>query len=337
MDTAAQYATDRRLVILIPVFDEWRALQLLLREIDLRVAGVGWRVSVLLVDDGSTEELPVESFCGSGSGFERIDVLGLRKNIGQQRAIAVGLAYLEKNIPCDAVVVMDGDGEDSPADIPRLLARFDALGGTRVVFAARARRSEGLVFKFFYRLYRLAHRALTGISVRVGSFCVLPISAVGKLVVSSDLWNHFAASVFKARLPLDMVATNRGVRLAGQSKMNFTALVIHGLSAISVFGERVGVRGMLFAGIFFVFAAFGLFGVVLSRLFTDWAIPGWASLTSGLLVVLALQLLIGIAVFAFIILASRDSASFLPNRDHIYFIREVIRLWPGRGGEEDRD
>lgn len=335
MGPTAETATDRRLVIMIPVFNDWPAVELLLRDIDLRLAGSPWRVSVLLVDDGSTEPLPLEQLSEHRATFERIDVLGLRRNLGEQRAIAIGLAYLEQNVQFDALVVMDGDGEDSPEDIPRLLARFDELGGRRVVFAARDRRSEGPTFQFFYHLYRFAHRALTGVAVRVGSFCVLPTEAVHRLVVVSDLWNHFAASIFKAGLPFDMLPTSRGTRLRGQSKMNFTSLVIHGLSAISVFGERVGVRGMLFAGVFFLLAALGLLGVVSLRLFTNWTIPGWASLTSGLLVLLALQLLIGIAVFAFMVLASRDSASFLPNRDHVYFLRGVTPLWPVRHTKTD--
>lgn len=328
MNTAAEHAGDRRLVILIPVFNDWLALELLLRDIDSHLAGSPWQVAVLLVDDGSTEVLPVASLSQHRAKLERVEVLSLRRNLGHQRAIAVGLAYLEQNVQFDALVVMDGDGEDSPRDIPRLLARFDELGGTRIVFAARTRRSESFTFRFFYRLYRVVHRALTGVAVRVGSFCVLPAEAVRRLVVVSDLWNHFAASVFKAQLPLDMLATSRGVRLAGNSTMHFTSLVIHGLSAISVFGDRVGVRGMLFAGAFFVLAAFGLLGVVSLRLFTNLAVPGWASLTSGLLVLLALQMLIGIAVFAFIVLASRDSAGFLPSRDHVYFVRALTPLWP---------
>ena len=209
-----------------------------------------------------------------------------------------------------------------------MLARFDELSGTAVVFAARKRRSEGLVFRSFYQLYRLIHLTLTGIPVRVGNFCILPANALHRLVVVSDLWNHFAASVFKAQLPLDMVPTARAQRLAGRPAMSFTSLAVHGLSAISVFGDRVGVRGILLSALFFLFTIFSLLGVVSLRLFTDLAIPGWASYTAGVLVLLALQLLMLVTVFAFIVLGSRDTASFLPNRDHVYFVSGLQRLWP---------
>ena len=62
--------------------------------------------------------------------------------------------------------------------------------------------------------------------------------------------------------------------------MSFTSLAVHGLSAISVFGDRVGVRGILLSALFFLFTIFSLLGVVSLRLFTDLAIPGWASYTA---------------------------------------------------------
>ena len=46
-------------------------------------------------------------------------VLRLRRNVGHQRAIALGLTYLQVEAGCEAVIVMDADGEDRPADVPR--------------------------------------------------------------------------------------------------------------------------------------------------------------------------------------------------------------------------
>ena len=73
----------------------------------------------------------------------RVDVLRLRRNVGHQRAIAIGLAFIHAHRPCRAVVVMDADGEDRPSDVPRLLARLDAAGDPAIVFAERTRRSSG--------------------------------------------------------------------------------------------------------------------------------------------------------------------------------------------------
>ena len=72
-----------------------------------------------------------------------------------------GLAYIQEQAPCGTVVVMDGDGEDKPEDVPRLL---DALekSETQVVFAERGKRLDGPVFRASYLFYRTMHRVLTG-------------------------------------------------------------------------------------------------------------------------------------------------------------------------------
>ena len=101
-------------------------------------------------------------------------MLRLRRNLGHQRAIAVGLAYVEDRFKHDAVVVMDSDGEDDPSDVPRLLELLRAEGGRAIVFAERTRRSESWSFRFFYGLYKLLHRVLTGHGVRVGNFSAIP-------------------------------------------------------------------------------------------------------------------------------------------------------------------
>jgi glycosyltransferase involved in cell wall biosynthesis len=222
------------LLILIPTFNDWVPLARLLTEIDAVVSTLRKKTRVVLIDDGSTEPIPKNIECLEFASLYAVGILHLRRNLGHQRAIAVGLAYIEANLPCDAVVVMDGDGEDLPDDIPRMLERFTRHRGENIVFAARLKRSESWLFRIFYHGYRLLHYLCTGISVRVGNFSVIPSKLLRRLVVVSDLWNHYAASVIKARLPFETVDTRRGTRYAGESRMNFVALVVHGLSAISV-------------------------------------------------------------------------------------------------------
>jgi hypothetical protein len=319
-----------QLIVLIPVFNDWGPAELLTERLDRELDHLPWRVQVLLVDDGSTQPIPADAFARPFSKIERLNVLVLRRNLGHQRALAIGLAYVQAHVPCQAVVIMDGDGEDAPQDIPRLLARFDEHHRQRIIFAARARRSEGWLFRSLYRLYKTLHLVLTGIPVRVGNFSVVPQYLLCRLVVVSDLWNHYAASVFKARLPLDMVETERAPRLAGQSKMNFTSLVIHGLSAISVFGDRVGVRMLIATSVLVGSALVALGAVVGLRVFTNLAIPGWATYAFGILLVLTVQLLMTMMVFVFVVLGGRESSSFLPIRDHGYFVERTLTLWPTR-------
>src|SRR6266478_4336557 len=315
-----------QLVVVIPVFNDWDALRLLLQSLDDTLAARSIRASVLVIDDGSTSRPPQDLLRGTPRALREVEMLHLARNLGHQRAIAIGLTFVHQERSCDAVVVMDGDGEDRPEDVPRLVDELLSTGCETVVFAARARRTEGLAFRLFYPLYRLAHRILTGVAVRVGNFSVVPHRHLSTFVVLSEAWNHYAAAIFHARIPHRSIPTARGRRFSGRSTMNFVDLMTHGLSAIAVFGDIVGVRVLLGA-----FALFGsvvvlLFVTVLIRLCTDLAIPGWATYSSGLLVVISSQLLTVAFVGAFFILNSRNTLNFVPLRDYRLFLGPVDRV-----------
>src|SRR5262249_34330459 len=145
------------------------------------------------------------------------------------------------------------------------------------VFAERMKRSESLVFRFFYYLYRHLHFLLTSVRVRVGNFSAIPRQRLESLVAVSELWNHYAAAVFHSRQPYCSIPTQRAHRLSGRSSMNFVSLVAHGLSAISVYREVIGVRLLVLAICLALVAVAGLVTTVFLRLNTNLAIPGWAT------------------------------------------------------------
>jgi polyisoprenyl-phosphate glycosyltransferase len=316
---------SKRLAILIPVFNDWESLSILLPEIDNALWANGLRGSVILVDDGST--LPFERSSQLNPGTYRsvstLELVRLRCNLGHQRAIAVGLAHLnEKHPDADFVVVMDGDGEDSPSDIPALVSELLKVDSCRVIFAARIKRFEGALFQSMYHVYRLLHWLLTGIHVRVGNFSVLDRSVLARLLTTPDLWNHYAAAIFRSRIPFTMLPIARGRRYAGKSHMQYSSLVSHGLSAIAVFGENVGAR-LAIAVSFIALLACLLLGAVLTvRLFT----PCWATNAAGLLVVILFQALMALLVLMLLVLSGRSQARMIPLRDAGFFVESVQDL-----------
>lgn len=305
------------IVILVPVFNDWESVSVLVAELESMLEGRPARV--LIVDDGSTAERPHERT----DSRLRVDVLTLRRNLGHQRAIAVGLAFIESTSRCRAVVVMDGDGEDAPADALRLLAESEKGDPNAIVFAKRTKRSESLTFRAGYFAYRLLHRLMTGIAVQIGNFSVIPRPTLSRLVVSSDLWNHYAAAVVRARLPTTLVPTARQARIAGVSRMNLVALVAHGISAMTVFGDRVAVR--LLAALAAVGAFLGALAVALScGIALGWYTPPWWSPAVAFVVVSSVvQLTFLLFVLVFIVLGNRDQLGFVPLRDHQIFVSRV--------------
>lgn len=323
--------TDDKLIILMPVYNDWDALALLIPNLERELKASGLKANLLVVDDGCTVAVPPNLGQTSFTSIKGIEVLSLRRNLGHQRAIAVGLSFIEANRPCRAVIVMDSDGEDDPRDVPRLIQECVTNDDEKIIFAARNRRSETFIFRLLYHLYRLIHFLLTGVQVRVGNFSIIPAGALERLVAVSELWNHYAAAVHKAKLPMALLPTHRNRRLTGPSQMNFVALVVHGLSAMAVFGDRIGVRLLTIVSIGMGFASAALVCVIGIRLLTSLAIPGWATYATGILLVILIQMLIVVLVFAFIILAGRDTVSIIPRRDYIHMTGAIRQVYGEMG------
>ncbi len=305
------------LVVLMPVYEDWEAVRLLLCRFSAVKERLPAKVRFLLVDDGSLSqpEEPLNTTLGDDHSLE---VLHLVRNLGHQQAIAVGLCYAYDKLTADGIIVMDSDGQDSPDAVPSLLQSSPT--NDRVVFASRKRRSEGPMFALFYHSYRLLHWLLTGVAVRVGNFSYLPWGYLHRLVVSSELWNHYAATIFVSRIPYELVPIPRARRLGGKSKMNFSALVSHGLGAISVFSAVVGARVLVALGSASMISVLLLVTVLSIRIWTPLAVPGWASYSIGLLLVFLAQLLGMATAFSFLVLSGRSSAKTIPLKDYHFFL-----------------
>jgi hypothetical protein len=318
-----------KIVLLIPVFEDWESAALLCGLINstFQERRSQYAVTILFVDDGSYTSDEALRRKTVWDAIDGIHILRLRRNVGHQRAIAVGLAYVEHHVPCDAVVVMDGDGEDLPQSIPALLACASEKPSGQIVFAERGRRLEGIVFRVLYVAYRITHRLLTGRGIRFGNFSVIPFRFIRRLTVISELWGHYAASVVNARIPYGTVRVDRGRRLRGSTKMNFESLILHGLAAISVY-QTVGVRtligGIGLSGALLLFA----FGIVIIRIFTSLAIPGWTSVMLGICLLMICLILVGSLLYVFTSLSFRHLMGMLPTRDYIYFVDRCDRVHP---------
>jgi polyisoprenyl-phosphate glycosyltransferase len=324
------------LQILMPVFNDWESLETTLLQLDRTLAAHGIVAAVLVVDDGSTAMMPPALCQQKFAALARVEVLHLRRNLGHQRAIAIGLTFLYTETVGEAVVVMDADGQDRPEDVPELLRTFRAEHGRKIVFAARTRRSESVLFRICYHSYRGLHRLLTGVSVRVGNFSILPFSSLTSLSVVAELWNHYSAAIFRSRLPYVTIPAPRGTRTAGDSRMNFLNLLLHGLSALSVYGEVIGVRLLMVASILLVLDVGVLMAVLLLPSLEGGPPPRRLLFAGGILFFLLFEVIVVSGVLMFSMLSSRANLTFLPIRDYKYFVRDTEEIFR-RSAEPDRD
>jgi len=317
----------KNLHVVVPIFNDWVSFLALLKDIDHVSSTLDCAVSVIAVDDGSTEETPASiNDISSFPSLREIKVVKLATNVGHQRAIAIGISMAVSETDADAIVVMDSDGEDRPQDIPRLLAATQGRSEFAVV-ARRARRTNTLIFKVFYALYKAVFGILTGRSINFGNFCLISRGYAKRLIMTPELWNNLPAAVLRSRVPVVELPTDRGNRYAGTSKMNYVSLVVHGMGGISVYSDVIFVRMLAATAAFLVFSVVVIVSVISMKLFTNMNTPGWTTTVVFSILIILLQTIVTTLMTMLLLLNNRSQRLVIPRRDY----REYV----ASGGEVD--
>ena len=233
--------------ILIPNYNDWQSVFKPLENIDSVIAGLEEEVSVLIVNDASTEQRPEISL--NLNNLKSIQVINMKENRGHARCNAVGLKYINEREDVDYVIPMDGDGEDRPEEIRLLIEKAKEYPDT-VITANRIKRSEGLLFKFCYLIHKYLTFVFTGQSIKFGNYTCLTKSAVDKMSKEAATWSSFSGSLSKAVKDRRSVPSIRGSRYFGPSKMSFINLLKHSLSIVAVYKFTVLIRSIIFLAVY---------------------------------------------------------------------------------------
>ena len=241
-----------KFIVLIPLYNDWKSVSKLLKEIDQETNRWEAEVSVILVNDSSTEERS-----GLESTYQKIKsvkILNMKKNQVHQRCIAAGLKYICKNEDFDRVIVMDADGEDRPEELSNFFKKAQE-NPSMTVTGNRFKRSEGFIFRILYEVHKLLTLIFTGNLIKFGNFTCLPKEHVEELIKKPYLWNSYSSSVIRTIDDRTFIPSVRGVRYILPSKMNFAGLVFHSLAIISVFKNIVIARSIIYF-LFYLFLVF---------------------------------------------------------------------------------
>lgn len=244
--------------IVIPIFNEEEILQQLYD----RLVGAAplWKedYEIILVDDGSSDN-SLEIMRGFVAQNSHFRVLKLSRNFGHQPAISAGI----KKAKGDAVIVMDGDLQDPPEELPRFLEKWRE--GYHVVYAIRTKRKEGffkkMAYKTFYRI--LARVSDIDIPIDSGDFCVMDRKVVNALNIEMPENIRFVRGLRAyAGFKQIGVAYERAERAGGEVKYTFRKLVklaVDGIFDFSTFPLRLATYfGLLISipsfilGVFFI-------------------------------------------------------------------------------------
>ena len=250
----------KKLIILISIYNDWKSVFKLLENIDLQIADWDTVVSILIVNDASTEDRPKTELNLKQIKSDRI--INMKKNRGHARCYAAGLKFLTEKEDFDQIILMDGDGEDRPEEL-NMLFNKSKENPLKTVTANRIKRSEGPFFKFLYQSHKILAYIFTGKLIKFGNYVWLPKIFASKLAKEACIWSSFSGSVAKIISDSDRtsIASIKGQRYFGPSKLSFFDLLIHSFSIIAVFKRTTIVRSALFL-IFYLFFIFGNLSII---------------------------------------------------------------------------
>ncbi len=237
-----------KIIILIPVYNDWTSVSRLVNEINSIIKNLNFQFNIIIINDCSRETKAL--YTPNVENINSLKIINMKHNIGHARCIASGLKYIYENEDFDFVIPMDGDGEDRPEEIKIFVENINYNQGKTIV-GERVKRSENFVFKTFYSIHKLLNLFFTGKSIKFGNYTCLTRNTVEKMTLEKATWSSFSGSLKKIESELVTTPSIRGKRYAGPSQMSFLNLVKHSLSIIGVFRINVLIRSVLFLFIYF--------------------------------------------------------------------------------------
>ena len=232
-------------VILIPSFNDWECLNLLIPKIDQVLKNTNEEVDILIVNDGSTTKNNL-SF-KKMSSLKKVEVLNLRNNVKNQRAIATGLNFLKKEKFQGGIIVMDGDGQDDPEYLVDII-KESKKNTERIITVNRTKRQDEIKFKVLYQIYLFLSFLLTFKYLKFGVYSYIHSKFLDKILSTNDIYFAYAASIAKHFKNRNAIFAPRKKRIVGKSHTSYIDLIFYALRIISVFRNQV-----LFNSLIFVF------------------------------------------------------------------------------------
>ena len=313
------------LSVVIPIKDERDNLGPLHERLHLALDPLGIEYEIVFVDDGSTDGsfLVLE---GLAARDERVKVVGLRRNYGQTPALLAGIDWSKGAV----IVTMDGDLQNDPADLPRLLAELDK--GYDVVFGLRKNRQDGLLLrKLPSRLGNWLIRKVTGSPFK-DMGCTLRAmrrELAESLPLYGELHRFIPVLAQQCGARLTQIDVRHHPRTAGKTKYGLTRSVRVLLDLITLtFLHGYVTRPM------HVFGLAGLASMgagVLSLLATVWmkAHSGLYMTGNPLLLLSALLELVGVQFISLGLIGELLTRTYHESQDkNPYLVRTTLNLEP---------
>ncbi len=272
--------------IVVPVFNEQDNIDNFYQEVVKYMEPLAYCFELIFIDDGSGDATPL-ILERLAQADERVRALIMARNFGHQVALTCGLDYARGQ----AVITMDGDMQHPPEMIPLLLAEWE--NGFEVVQTVRINTEGVSWFKSFTSgmFYKLMN-VMSNVRVTEGGsdFRLLDRKVVDSFCRFRErarFIRGMISAIGYRQTYIEFVAPRR---FAGQSKFSLRRMLHFALDGITAY-SKTPLRIAFYVGIAMGFASIVLtMQVLYIRLFTDEAVPGWATITASILLLGGLQL-----------------------------------------------
>lgn len=247
-----------KLNILLPLYNDWRSCNLLIKKINGKLENTKLKAKIIILNDASTQKISINK--KNLKKISKIKVITSNINLGSQKIISVGLHYLKK-IKNETVIVMDSDGEDDFNEIIRLINKSNKYKNF-VVAATRAKRRESLIFKLLYKLHLSLAFVFTLNWISFGNFTCFNSKNIKSILKNNYSWLAFSSCILK-NCKVIRLSSERKKRFFGKSKLSFLGLFYHSFRVLSVFQLKIFVMSLIYILFLFIFTYKSIFLFIL--------------------------------------------------------------------------
>ena len=320
----------RLISIVVPLYNEEENVERLYRELSDVCDAAGMNAEFVFVDDGS-QDGTVGSLMRSAQNDPRVRIVTFRRNFGQTAAMAAGFDYAEG----DVIVTLDGDLQNDPSEIPRMIEKLDE--GYDLVAGWRKNRQDAAISRKLPSF--IANRIISKTTkVQLHDYgCTLKAmraDVAKNMNLYGEMHRFIPAVAAEQGVRIAEVPVNHRPRIAGKSKYGIsrTFRVILDLMTVKFFlGYSTRPLHMFGA---FGFLTGGLGSVIMAMLLAERIVFDQPIGNRPLLTISVMFILIGLQFICFGLLAEILVRTYHESQDKkIYTVRDVIRL--GGGREED--
>jgi len=268
----ADYANSLDLSVIVPVRDEEENIAELVGRLTTTIDQIGLSYELIFVTDTNTDRT-LEVLKEAHQRNPQVKVIKLSNSFGQHIAAVAGLDVSRG----DAVVLMDGDLQDHPEDIPKLYERMQQ--GFDVVYGIKRRKDDSRVRNLLSKAFLATMNRLCDhkLDHNTSMFRIMSRRTVNELRRFRESEQSLTGLVALIGFPTDKVPVTSGCRKAGQTKYSFVRQVNFAVSFLLSFSTKplrmISIFGLLISVFSFAYLAW----ILTSAIFVGIPVAGWAT------------------------------------------------------------